>query len=173
MKPASFGYSVRTEEAKTLHFCSQSCQVFSGTMDAPSQIQVWEPPESPPLPLFHAHGIERSHHELLFMHIQGVLSSGEYCKVNMALCVGDGKPPYPQSKVYVVYYLRTLKEQHVLEFFLGDDLQPEEALPYATSDVAEAAIARRRSTHEVQKLVFMSLMAKGYPDLQTLLDKAG
>ena len=93
--------------------------------------------------------------------------------VNMALCVGDGKGHhYPQNKVYVVYYLRTLKEQHVLEFFLGDDLQPEEALPYATSDIAEAAIARRRSTSEVQKLVFMALMAKGYPNLQALLDKS-
>lgn len=172
MKPASFGYTIQTDKEVALHFCSQSCQLFSGTMDSPSQIQVWGPPEPPLSPRFHAHCIERNHRELLFMHIQGDLSSGEYCMVDMALCVGDGKAPYFPDKVYVVYYLRTLKEQHVLEFFLGDDLQPQEALPYATSAVSEAAIAKHRSTCEVQKLVFMALIAKGYPNMQALLDKS-
>ena len=171
MKPASFGYTIRTDKEAVLHFCSQSCQFFSETMDSPSDIQVWEPPEPPLLPRFHAHCVERDHRELLCMHIQGELSSGEYCMVDMSLCLGDGKAPYFLDKVYTVYYLRTLKEQHVLEFFLGDDLQPKEALPYATSDISEAAIARRRSNCEVQKLVSMALMAKGYPNMHALLDK--
>lgn len=103
------------------------------------------------------------------MHMQGMLSSGQYCRVNFALCVGDGEPQYPKDKVYVVYHLRTLGEQQVLEFFLGDDLQPEEALPYGVTNTTEEAIARRRSTGEIKNLVIMALSAKGFPNLQTLL----
>ena len=168
MKPASFGLTARTKDDIVLRFCSQSCQIFNAR-NAESYLKVWEPSESIPSPQFQARCIEKTHKELLFMHMQGMLSSGQYCKVNLALCVGEGQSMYPKDKVYVVHYLRTLNEQQVLEFFLGDDLQPEEALPYGMTDITEEAIARRRSTGEVKNLIFLALSAKGYPNLQGLL----
>jgi hypothetical protein len=118
---------------------------------------------------FQARCIENTHRELLFMHMEGLLSSGQYCRTNLAFCVGDGQNHYPKDKVYITFYLRTLGEQQVLEFFLGDDLQPEEALPYGVTDTTEEAIARKRSTGEIRKLILLALSAKGYPNLQALL----
>lgn len=171
MKPASHGRTAQTNDATILRFCSQTCQMFSvnSAQESSSILRVWDPSESMPPQQFQARCIEKTHKELLFMHMQGMLSSGQYCRVNLVLCVGDGQPQYPKDKVYVVYHLRTLSEQHVLEFFLGDDLQPEEALPYGVADTTEEAIARRRSTGDTKRLIFMALLAKGYPNLQALL----
>jgi len=170
MKPTSFGCNIRRSDGTILRFCSQSCQVFAGAYgDQAHILQVWEPSESVPSPQFLTRHVESTHRELIYMHLQGVLSSGQYCKVNLTLCVGNGEGRYPANKIYAVYYLRTLTEQQVIEFFLGEDLQPEEPLPYAACGDAESAITKYRSTNEIRNLVSMALTVKSYSSLQAVL----
>lgn len=171
MKQSSFGHTVRRNDGSVLRFCSEACQLFCADEVPPFFLKVWEPVEFFPQPQFQARHIEESHKELLYVLIRGKLSSGQYCRINMVLVSGDDTIHYPKNKVYAVYYLRTLDEQQCMEFFLGDDLHPEEVLVYAASEDADVALARRRSTNEIKKLVSMALDMKGYASLQQLLEK--
>ena len=171
MKPSSFGLAVRKSDDSVLRFCSKECQLFTADEAPPLVLEVWEPLEHLPGPQFQARRIESSHNELLYMLIKGQLSSGQYCKINLTLVSGDGHMHYPKDRVYAVYHLRTLEEQQCMEFFLGEDLHPEEVLLYAACQDADVALARRRSTNEIKNLVFMALTVKGYASLQNLLQK--
>jgi len=155
-----------------LRFCSQPCQLFGKDESPPLVFEVWSPSESLPGPQFHSRCIEDTHKELLCLHIQGELSSGQYCMIDMLFSVGDGSVHYPKNKIYIVYYLRTLKEQQTLEFFVGDDLHPEEVMAYAASKDADEALAKRRSTSEIKNLILMALAVRGLDSLQDLIRSA-
>lgn len=169
LKPSSFGFAIRKNDNTVLKFCSQSCQLFGQDDPPPLVFEVWHPSEYLPGSQFHSRCIEGSHKELLYMHIQGKLSSGQYCMIDMVFAVGDGSTDYFNNKVYIVYYLRTLQEQQCMEFFVGDDLHPEEVMAYAASKDADEAIARRRSTSEIKNLILMALAARGLNSLQDII----
>ena len=171
LKPSSFGITIRKNNT-ILKFCSQSCQYFGKDESPPLVFKVWSPLESLPGSQFHSWRIEDSHKELLCLHIRGELSSGQYCMIDMLFAAGDGSVHYPKNKIYIVYYLRTLKEQQIMEFFVGDDLHPEEAMAYAASKDADEALARRRSTSEIKNLILMALAARGLYSLQDLIGSA-
>ena len=172
LKPSSFGFTIRKDNNAVLKFCSQSCQLFGKYDSPPLVFEVWPPSESLPGSQFRSRRIENTHKELLYLHIQGKLSSGQHCMINMVFAVGDGSIHYPKDKVYIVYYLRTLEEQQSMEFFVGDDLHPEEAMAYAASKDADEAIARRRSTSEIKNLILMALVARRLNSLEDLIKSA-
>ena len=166
MEPASFGYSVRRHDGTEFNFCSDTCHKFSSTPEeAPTTLAVSELCGSDT----RTHKVAEEHAELLYIYLKGHFSSGQYGSVNITLCVGDGGEGFTADRVYAVYYCRTLLHQNLFEFFLDEQLQPAEPLPFADSDNAKYAITGLCSTGHVKDLIASSLKVKGYSDLSNLI----
>jgi len=175
MKPASFGFTSKRDDGYVLRFCSKSCQAFTKVVP-PTQrpsfaTAFWTPPEKPPFPHFRTFPVSETHKTLVCIDAFGMFATGEHTRVNLAICVGDGKDGYPVDKPYVAYASFEFHCQQFTEFFVSDDGDPETPLPYAVNEAAMKVTKMLHETNRVRYFISRVLSAKGIPNLRPLLHK--
>lgn len=100
--------------------CHQNCAWYLPGKKIQTKIIVAEPGESPP-PFYEDRSCQLSvsHKKYFHVYIQD-MADGLPMKGDMAVCFGDGSAQYPEGKMYLVFYSRTIQKQMLFECFLSD-----------------------------------------------------
>lgn len=107
---------------KNARFCSNECLSLSTGKKSPKDRLrcVSDPHNSLPHPLSHTSAISSAHRELLYVFAE---CDPPDVYFDLTLAVGNDEE-FPREKVYCIQYYRGIRTQHLVGFFISDQLEP-------------------------------------------------
>lgn len=141
-KPSIFGMSKLGPDEKRFNFCSSECEEFhpeSATahksmyvIDSKGKQHQLIGCHDPSTPHMCA-PVSLSHTEVMHIFVND-RDEEEYPRITeISLCKEDGNKLFPEGRLYIVFYQKTLCYQRFLEFFVSDDFSHEGPLPHLKS----------------------------------------